>query len=257
MEAFLTWLAAERNVAASTHGQALSALIFLAQRVLALDLPWLESIGRPRRHPRLPTVLSQDEVARLLLHSSGTHRLLAQLLYGTGMRIAEALQLRVKDLDFERRTLIVRCGKGGKDRLLMLPAALVPALREQLARARLLWSADRAAQRPGVRCPMRSIASTRALARHGPGSGCCRKKRFRSTRAAASSAGTICTTQPFSAHSRRPPFAPASTSRPHRTPCATIPSPGICRDDRADEVAQQGASQVAHSAYFLRPRIVV
>ena len=153
VEAFLTWLAAERHVSVSTHGQALSALLFLYQKVLVLDLPWLQSIGRPRRQPRLPTVLSQDEVARVLLHMSGTHRLVAQLLYGTGMRITEALNLRVKDLDFERRTLIVRCGKGGKDQLLMLPAALVPALREQLARARLLWAADREAQRPGVEMP--------------------------------------------------------------------------------------------------------
>jgi len=153
VEAFLTWLAAERNVAASTHGQALSALLFLYQKVLALDLPWLQSIGRPRRQPRLPTVLSQDEVARVLLQLGGSHRLLAQLLYGTGMRIAEALQLRVKDIDFERRTLIVRCGKGGKDRLLMLPAAVAPALRDQLARARLLWATDRESQRPGVQMP--------------------------------------------------------------------------------------------------------
>jgi integron integrase len=81
------------------------------------------------------------------------HGLLARLLYGTGLRIAEALQLRVKDVDFERRTLVVRHGKGGKDRALMLPDALVPALREQLARSRLLWSADRDADRPGVQMP--------------------------------------------------------------------------------------------------------
>jgi integron integrase len=153
VEAFLTWLAAERNVSASTHGQALSALLFLYQKVFALDLPWMQSIGRPRRQPRLPVVLSPEQVAALLMQLDGVHRLLAQVLYGCGMRISEALQLRVKDIDFERRTLIVRCGKGGKDRALMLPAALVPALREQLARARLLWAADRDAQRPGVQMP--------------------------------------------------------------------------------------------------------
>lgn len=153
VESFLTWLAAERQVAASTHGQALSALLFLYQKVLGMDLPWMQAIGRPRRQPRLPTVLSQAEVARTLAHLSGTHRLLAQLLYGTGMRITEALQLRVKDLDFERRTLIVRCGKGGKDRALMLPDTLLAPLREQLARARLLWAADRQAGVPGVQLP--------------------------------------------------------------------------------------------------------
>ena len=153
VEAFLTWLASERQVAASTHGQALSALLFLYQKVLGMDLPWMQSIGRPRRQPRLPTVLSQSEVARTLAHLAGTHRLLAQLLYGTGMRITEALQLRVKDLDFERRTLIVRCGKGGKDRALMLPEALLAPLREQLATARLLWAADREGGVPGVQLP--------------------------------------------------------------------------------------------------------
>ncbi len=153
VEAFLTWLAAERNVSVSTHGQALSALLFLYQKVFALDLPWMQSIGRPRRQPRLPVVLSPEQVAALLMQLDGVHRLLAQVLYGCGMRISEALQLRVKDVDFERRTLIVRCGKGAKDRALMLPAALAPALREQLARARLLWAADRQAQRPGVQMP--------------------------------------------------------------------------------------------------------
>ena len=153
VEAYLTWLAAERGVAASTHGQALSALLFLYQKVLGMDLPWMQAIGRPRRQPRLPTVLSRDEVARVFAQLDGAHLLLAQLLYGTGMRISEALQLRTKDIDFERRTLIVRCGKGGKDRALMLPAAAVPALRHQLARARLLWAADREAGQPGVQMP--------------------------------------------------------------------------------------------------------
>ena len=133
VEAFLTWLAAERGVAASTHGQALSALLFLYQRVLGLDLPWMQSIGRPRRQPRLPVVLSQDQVLRILErfdNAGDAHGLLARLLYGTGMRIAEGLRLRVKDVDFERRTLIVQCGKGGKDRALMLPAAVVAPLPE-------------------------------------------------------------------------------------------------------------------------------
>jgi integron integrase len=153
VEAFLTWLAAERGVAVATHQQALSALLFLYQRVFGQQVPWLQRIGRPQRKRRLPVVLSTDEVSRLLAALDGEHRLLAQLLYGTGLRITEALQLRVKDLDFEHRTLIVRCGKGGKDRALMLPAVLAPALRDQLARARLLWAADREARVPGVAMP--------------------------------------------------------------------------------------------------------
>jgi integron integrase len=153
VEAFLCWLAAERGVAVSTHQQALSALLFLYLRVLGQNVPWLSQIGRPQRKRRLPVVLSPDEVARVLALLHGEHRLLAQLLYGTGLRISEALQLRVKDLDFERRTLVVRAGKGGKDRALMLPASLVVPLREQLARARLLWAHDREQGAPGVQMP--------------------------------------------------------------------------------------------------------
>ena len=153
VEAFLSWLAAERRVAVSTHRQALSALLFLYQKVFGQHLPWMQSIGRPHRPPRLPVVLSLAEVARVLALLQGEQRLLAQLLYGTGMRIAEVLHLRVKDIDFENRTVLVRCGKGGKDRALMLPAALVPALREQLAHARALWLADVQADRAGVFMP--------------------------------------------------------------------------------------------------------
>jgi len=129
---FLSWLAGERQVAVSTHRQALSALLFLYQKVFGQDLPWMDSIDRPQRSPRLPVVLSADEVTRVLALLQGEQRLLAQLLYGTGMRISEGLQLRVKDVDFEYRTLIVRCGKGGKDRAVMLPATLVAVLRELL-----------------------------------------------------------------------------------------------------------------------------
>jgi len=153
VEAFLTWLAAERHVAVATHKQALSALIFLDRKVLGLDLPWLDAIGHPRPRVRLPEVLTHEEVSRLLALFDPQHALLARLLYGTGLRIMEALRLRVKDVDFERRAIVVREGKGAKDRVVMLPGALVPALREQLSRSRLLWSEDRAAGRGGVWMP--------------------------------------------------------------------------------------------------------
>jgi integrase len=149
VEAFLSWLANERNVAVSTHRQALSSLLFLYQKVLGLNLPWMEAIGRPRREPRLPVVLSVDEVNRILALLQGEQRLFAQLLYGTGVRISEGLQLRVKDVDFEQRSIVIRAGKGGKDRAVMLPLTLAPVLREQLARARVLWSADGEAGRVG------------------------------------------------------------------------------------------------------------
>jgi integron integrase len=132
----------ERQVAVSTYRQARSALLFLYQQAFGQQLPWRDPIGRPQRQPRLPAVLSVCEVAHVLELLQGEHRVLAQLLYGTGMRIREALQLRVKEVDFEYRAVVVRCGKGGKDRAVMLPATLMQALRDQMQRARALWSAD-------------------------------------------------------------------------------------------------------------------
>ncbi|RZJ01395.1 MAG: integron integrase [Rubrivivax sp.] len=153
VEAFLTWLADERQVASATHKQALSALLFLYTKVLELDLPWVASIDRPRVRRRLPVVLSRDEVAAVLNLMTGELGLVARLLYGTGMRINEALQLRVKDVDFAHQALIVRAGKGGKDRVLMLPQSLVGPLREQLAATRKIWADDTVAGTAGVELP--------------------------------------------------------------------------------------------------------
>lgn len=164
VEAFLGWLAGERHVAASTHRQALSALLFLYTKVLELQLPWMSEVGRPRVRRRLPVVLSKQELSSVFLHLDGEHRLLAHLLYGTGMRLSEGLQLRVKDVDFEHRALVVRAGKGGKDRVLMLPQSLMQPLREQLARARRLWLTDQAEGKAGVEMP---YALERKYARAG------------------------------------------------------------------------------------------
>lgn len=153
VERFLTMLANERQVSPSTHRQALSALLFLYQQVLGITLPWLQDIGRPIQHKRIPTVLTREEVQAVLDLIPGVTGLLARLLYGTGMRHAEGLSLRVKDVDFERKVIVVRNGKGGKDRVVMLPQSLVPALRDQMALSHALWSADREAQRPGVYLP--------------------------------------------------------------------------------------------------------
>jgi len=153
VEAFLTWLADERQLATATHKQALSALVFLYGKVLQVSLPWVAQLERPRVRRRLPVVLSRDEVMGILARMQGEHALLARLLYGTGMRISEALQLRVKDVDFAHQALIVREGKGGKDRVLMLPQSLAQPLRDQLGRAKLLWAADAAQQRGGVELP--------------------------------------------------------------------------------------------------------
>jgi len=153
VEAFLTMLSNERHVSVSTHRQALSALLFLYKEVLDEDLPWLAEIGRPAPKKRIPSVLSALEVERILCFIDGESGLLARLLYGTGMRLTEGLRLRVKDVDFARRVIVVREGKGGKDRVVMLPRSLEAPLREQLKHARSCWEADRAAQRAGVTVP--------------------------------------------------------------------------------------------------------
>ena len=153
VEAFLTMLAHGRQVSASTHRQALSALLFLYKEVLGLELPWLDDIGRPTTQRRIPTVLTQQEVRRLLDLLEGEVGLLARMLYGTGMRLMECLSLRVKDVDFARAVVVVREGKGGKDRVVMLPQSLVADLQNQLRKSRRLWESDRAAQRPGVCLP--------------------------------------------------------------------------------------------------------
>jgi integron integrase len=153
VESFLSWLANERKVAAATHKQALSALLFLYQKVLGQDLPWMTEIGRPKDRVRLPVVLTHDEVVRVLQQLPPSHQLMGQLLYGTGMRIMEGVRLRVKDVDFARRAIVVREGKGAKDRVVMLPAALIPGLRAQLDLARQHWQRDRDAGRGGVHMP--------------------------------------------------------------------------------------------------------
>lgn len=153
VKAFLTHLAHVGQVSESTHRQALSALLFLFRKVIGHDLPWMNDIDRPAPRQRLPTVLSTREVALVLGQMSATAGLIARLMYGTGLRLLEALRLRVKDLDFDRLTLIVRDGKGGKDRAVMLPASLCAALRSHLAQMHQLWQADRAAGLAGVYLP--------------------------------------------------------------------------------------------------------
>ena len=166
VEAFLTHLATDRNVSASTHNQALSALLFLYREVLNIELPWMHGINRPTQKRRIPSVLTKDEVAGLLAHMDGQTALLARLLYGTGMRLMEGMRLRIKDVDFDRHVIIVRDAKGGKDRVVMLPHSLVAALRLQMLAARAQWEADRQAQRGGVETP-HALATGRNRHSHG------------------------------------------------------------------------------------------
>lgn len=153
VEAFLAHLANVGGVSASTHQQALSALLFLYREVLSVELPWLDNLSRPKKPKRLPTVLTKSEVAALFAHLDGVHGLMARLLYGTGMRLMECVRLRIKDVDFERNEIMIRDGKGGKDRVTMLPVSLAEGMRAHLAWVKTLWKLDREHNRPGVYLP--------------------------------------------------------------------------------------------------------
>lgn len=153
VEAFLTYLAVSERVAASTQNQALQAIVFLYRHVLAMELPWLENVTRASRPKRLPVVLSVEEVRTVLSHLDGTCWLLASLLYGCGLRLMEVHRLRIKDLLIGRGEVVVRGAKGGKDRVTVLPARVVPPLQEHLAKLRTRFEQQRREREPGVWLP--------------------------------------------------------------------------------------------------------
>jgi integron integrase len=139
---FLTMLAEEQKVSPSTQTQALSALLFLYRNVLQLELPWMTEIVRAPARPRLPVVLTREEVRAVIRRLDGAERLVVMLLYGSGLRLMEALRLRVKDIDFDQSQILVRAGKGDKDRITMLPQVLVPELRRHLAQVQVMHEVD-------------------------------------------------------------------------------------------------------------------
>lgn len=153
VEAFLSHLAVAGQVAAATQNQALSALLFLYREVLGIELPWLDDVTRAKRPQRLPVVLTQDEVQAVLVRMRGMYGLMARLLYGTGMRLMECVRLRVKDVDFSRGEILIREGKGGKDRVTMLPQSLVVPLQAHLAQRRALFDDDARAGKSSVYLP--------------------------------------------------------------------------------------------------------
>ncbi|MGV6475197.1 integron integrase [Azotobacter vinelandii] len=142
VERFLSHLAMDLNVSASTQNQALAALLFLYKHVLAIDLPWLNDVVRAKRPERLPVVLSREETQRLLACFEGELALVTGLLYGSGLRLMEAMRLRVKDVDFARGEVLVRDGKGMKDRVTLLPNSLSQSLERHLACVRALHERD-------------------------------------------------------------------------------------------------------------------
>jgi len=153
VEQFLSHLAVNRRVSAATQNQALQALLFLYRHVLEIELPWLDGVTRAAQHRKLPVVSTRTEVRALLSQLQGAPWLVAALLYGSGLRLTEALRLRVKDLALERGELIVREGKGRRDRVTMLPASLDTALRAHLQRLRTWYDEERRCSRPGVTLP--------------------------------------------------------------------------------------------------------
>ena len=140
--AFLNYLARERDVAAATQNQALAALVFLYREVLGQPLPWLDELDRARRPVHVPAVLTREEVRRLLAAMSGAKWLMASLLYGAGLRLRECLKLRVKDIDFGYRQIVVRDGKGAKDRVTMLPVSVIEPLTTHLRAIKELHERD-------------------------------------------------------------------------------------------------------------------
>ncbi|MBV9008742.1 MAG: integron integrase [Verrucomicrobia bacterium] len=142
VEAFLTRLAREGNVAASTQNQALAALLFLYKHVLREEIGWLDGVERVTRPARLPVVLTRDEVHKIFAHLHGTYRLMAGLLYGSGLRLMECVRLRVKDVDFGYARVTVRDGKGAKDRVTMLPVNMAAPLQRHLAKVKAQHDED-------------------------------------------------------------------------------------------------------------------
>jgi integron integrase len=162
VESFLSHLAIRRQVAAATQAQALAALLFLYKHVLNVHLPWLNSVVRATRPKRLPVVLTRAEARAVLSRLSGDYGLAASLLYGSGLRLLEALRLRVKDINLEQRTIVVRNGKGAKDRVTIIPDSLCAALKRQLDTVRAAHESARLAGFAGVELP-------HALSRKYPG----------------------------------------------------------------------------------------
>ena len=154
VEAFLSHLAVERTVSASTQNQAKSALLFLYKEVLQIELPWLDNITQAKAPKRLPVVMTEKEVQSVLAHMDGTVWLIGSLLYGSGLRTMECLRLRVKDVDFARHEILVREGKGFKDRVTMLPSSLVQPLKQHLERVKVLHGEDLAKGYGEVFMPM-------------------------------------------------------------------------------------------------------
>lgn len=153
IEEFLTWLAVVRKVSPSTQNQALQAILFLYKKVLKIDLPWMDDVVRAKTQQRIPVVLSQAEVTRVLAALRGHHQLIGRLLYGSGLRLMECLRLRVMSIDQDRLSITVFSGKGGKDRVTVLPESLILDVKQQINQVKLLHQQDLAVGYAGTSMP--------------------------------------------------------------------------------------------------------
>src|SRR2546430_458433 len=178
---FLSSLAQQDHVAASTQNQALSALLFLYRQVLQVEMPWLDNVVRAKRSERLPVVLTREEVRAVIRELQGPPRLMAILLYGAGLRLLECARLRVKDVDFATNQIIVRAGKGDRDRVTMLPAVVRTDLVRHVEIVQRQHEADLRHGAGWVELPWRWPESTRTPAASGRGSGCFRPRVSTST----------------------------------------------------------------------------
>ena len=162
VRAFLTHLAAAQKVAASTQNQALSALLFLYRVVLEVKLPWVDGFERVQRPPKVPVVLTKEEARAVLARLTGSARLMGHLLYGSGLRLMECMRLRIKDIDLGYLQITIREGKGGRDRVTMIPVQLAEPLRQQIEKAARIHAEDLSAGAGQVYLPD-------ALVRKAPG----------------------------------------------------------------------------------------
>jgi integrase len=204
VQAFLNHLAVDRHVTAATQNQALSAILYLYKQVLEIDLPWLQGLIRAHKPVRLPTVLSRPEVRSLLSILEHPTDLVARLLYGSGLRLLEAMTLRIKDLDFDRPALTVRQAKGDRDRQTLLPPPLHEPLRRHLEAVRHQFEHDKQQGAGFVELPTHSPPSCAAPIANGPGNGSSRQPEPTCTDRPAKFAATTYTRRWCSATSSKP-----------------------------------------------------
>jgi integrase len=219
---FLSYLATDRNVAASTQQQATAALIFLYRDLLNIELPWLNHIERAKKTQRLPVVFTKDEAQAVLRHLSGRKWLMASLLYGAGLRLMECLRRRVKDIDFAYRQIIVRDGKGAKDRVTLLPDSPVEPLKHQIARVQAVHEIDLREGFGSVYFPMRSKENIPAQANPSFGSMFSPQASVALIREAARCGGTTPQNRRCKKPSRMLSVPPVSTSMRVAIPSATV-----------------------------------